>query len=88
MDYGRKLDLLDLAKAKENAKTVTDKERLDKLAYRIAHESAPIQSLRDELIRSFRAKDYNKMKRVQEHIHNVRLNETYGKSWGSNRGEK
>ena len=88
LDYGRKMDLEDVAKAIDTARTTTERERYEKLAYRIAHESAPIQSLRDRMLKAFHARDMITVHKIREHIQNVRLNETYGKSWGNNSGQR
>lgn len=88
MDQGRKFDLQELAQAIDKAKSVREKEHYQAIAYRIATESAPIQSLRDELIRAFRARDMTKVKKIQEHIQYIKMGETYGKSWGSMKGNR
>ena len=88
MDYGRQNDLEELANAIDGARSTQEREYYEKLVYRIMQESAPIRSLREELIKAFRARDMNRVKRIQEHIQKVRMDETYGKSWGNNKGEK
>jgi hypothetical protein len=88
MDYGRKMDLEELALAIDRASSVGEREHLERLAYRITHESAPIQSLRERLLLAFRARDMGTVKRIQAHIHAIKMEETYGKSWGSDKGNK
>lgn len=87
LDYGRKMDLSDIAKAIDGARTVQEKERYEQLAYRITRESAPIQSLRDAMLKAFRVRDMGTVRRIEEHIQHVRRQETYGKSWGNNKAE-
>lgn len=88
LDHGRKFDLEELAGAIDKAKTVQEREHYERIAYRICNESAPIQSLRSELLRAFRARDIYRVKAIENHIHKIRMDETYGKSWGQNKGER
>lgn len=88
LDYGRQQDLIELTAAMRAAKTVREKEYLEQIAYRITNQTTTISSLRQELMGAFRAKDLGKVRRLQEHIHRVRLEETRGASWGNNRGNR
>lgn len=82
------MDLEQLAEAIDNARSTKEREYYEQMAYRITHESAPIQSLRNEMIKAFRGRDMARVKKIQEHIQNIRMSETYGHSWGNNRGER
>jgi hypothetical protein len=88
LDYGRKMDLEELRTAMDNASSTPEREHYERIAHRILTESAPIQSLRDELIRAFRARDMFRVKAIQHHIQTIKMEESYGKSWGNDRGEK
>jgi hypothetical protein len=82
VDNTRFDDLEEIAGALDNAKSRFEKDRLEKLAYKIMHESAPIVSLRQELVKAFRARDIHRVKQIQGHIHRVKQDETYGHSTG------
>jgi len=88
LDYGRKMDLEELDKAIEGARSIGEREYYQKIAYQIMSESAPIQSLRTELIKAFRGRDIERVKRIQEHIQRIKLEESYGHSWGNNKGNR
>ena len=87
LDYGRQQDLEMLAEGIKNARSVAEKQHYEKIVYRIINESTRVKSLRDELIRAFRVKDMAKVKRIQDQMHKIRLDETRGSSWGQNKGE-
>lgn len=88
LDYGRKMDLEELQKAIAGARSLREREHYEKIAFRIMNESAPVQSLRTDLISAFRAKDMHRVKAIEHHIQQIKLNESYGKSWGNNNGNK
>lgn len=88
LDYGRKMDLEELSRAMQKANSVSEREHYEKIMWRIMGESQPIRSLRNELIKAMRAGDIRKIKRIEKHIHYIRSEETYGKSWGSNKGNR
>lgn len=87
MDYGRKQDLEMLAQGIKEARSVAERQHYEKIAYQIMNQSTTITSLRNELIAAFRKKDLGKVKRLQDHINAVRLDETRGTSWGQNKAE-
>lgn len=87
IDKSREFDLEELAKAKKNAKTSAEREYYDKMMYRIINQSTTITSLRNALIGALRVNDVGKVKRIQQHIQAVRLEETRGASWGQNKQE-
>ena len=88
IDKGRQFDLEELMKAKQNAKSASEREHYDRIMYRIINQSTAVASLRNELIGALRVRDMAKVKRLQQHIQRVRLEETRGTSWGQNKGEK
>ena len=88
IDKGRQYDLEELMKAKENARSISEREHYDRIMYRIINQSTAVASLRNELIGALRVRDMAKVKRLQQHIQRVRLEETRGTSWGQNKGEK
>lgn len=45
---------------------------------KIIHQSAPIKSLRDKLIQATRAGDTKEIRKIQEHIHAINMEESRG----------
>lgn len=88
IDYGRKMDIEELMQAIKVSTSRAEKEHFEKILYRIINQSTAIGSLRTELLQATRAKDLNKVRRLQLHIQRVRLEETRGASWGSNKTER
>lgn len=87
IDKGREYDLEELVKAKKQAKSQTERDHYDRIMYRIINQSTAITSLRNEMIEALRVNDTRKVKRIQQHIQAVRLEETRGTSWGQNKQE-
>lgn len=87
-DWTRKFDLEELASARRNANSQAEREHYERIADRIIRESAPIKSLREKLMLAVRANDVRAVKRIEAHIHAIRLDETNGKSWGNNKGNR
>lgn len=87
-DYSRRVDLIELTQAIRNARSHAEKEALEKVMHRIVNESTQVRSLRNELLDAIRHNDRGKVKRVQAHLHSIRLNETAGTSWGNDKGER
>jgi len=85
IDYGRTVDLKELAVGIKNARSKAEREHLERIVYRILKESTKVSSLRSELIAAFRVKDMSKVRRLQAHIQAVKLDETRGTSWGQNK---
>lgn len=88
MDAGRKFDLEEITRAIKRARTINEREYYERIGHRLINESAPIRSLREELIRCMRANDIPKIRRIQQHIQYIRANETNGASWGNDKGNK
>lgn len=88
IDTGRQYDLEDLDKLIKESKTVGEKERYEKQAYKIMNQSTTITSLRNEMIQAFRARDMGKVRRIRLHIQAARLDETRGTSWGNDKAER
>lgn len=88
MDHTRKYDLEQLSEAIKEAKSRAEVAYYEKLAWRIMGESEPIRALRHDLMMAMRAGDLRAVKKIELHIQHIRQNETYGKSWGNNRGNK
>lgn len=88
IDIGREFDLAELAEAKKNAKSVAERDHYDKIMYRIINQSTAITSLRNAMIKAIKINDISKVKRIQQHIQAVRLEETRGASWGQNNMER
>lgn len=88
MDKGREYDLEELALMMENARTPSEKDYYKRIMYSILNQSDDIRYWREELIKAARAKDTRRMSYVVEKIQYVRQNETYGKSWGNQKGER
>lgn len=86
MDITRIDDLEELAKGMDEAESRQEKEKYEKIAYKIMHESAPIVSLRQELLKAFRARDMYRVNQIQQHIMRVKQDETYGQSTGNYKG--
>jgi len=84
IDRGREIDLEELSKAMKSARTQGEREYLERIMYRIINQSTTVTSLRTELINATRAKDLNRIRKIQLHLQYVRLEETRGASWGSN----
>ena len=87
LDFGRKNDLEMLAEAMKNARSTSEKEHYEKIAHRIVTESTEIGVLRADLIQAVRASDKRAIRMIEARIQKIRQDETYGKSWGNNKGE-
>lgn len=88
MDYTRRYDLEILADGINKARTQKERERFQKMAYKMINVSAPIRSLREELVGAIRVGDARAVRRISQHINNVKQRETNYKSWGNVRGEE
>lgn len=78
-DRTRKFDLEYLAEQRKKARTAREIEEIDRTIYKLVRTSAPIQSLREELMKAARGGDVLRMRKIQEHIHRVRQEETNGR---------
>lgn len=87
VDWTRKADLEMLSDAMKNARTTNERERFEKMAYQMIHASAPIQSLREELVKAVSIGDKDRIGKIQRHIHAVRMEETNGHSFGNVKAE-
>jgi hypothetical protein len=87
MDWTREPDLELLAEAMQTARTVRERERYEKMAYKMIHASAPIKSLREDLVQAVKHGDVPRIKRIQHHINVIRHQETNGQSFGNVKGE-
>lgn len=88
LDYGRKMDLEQIAEGIKNARSQAEVRQLEHLMHQIINQSTTVTSLRNELIAATVAGDTNKIKRLQMHLQAIRLSETHGRSWGNTKGEK
>jgi hypothetical protein len=88
LDYGRIEDLNILADGMKNARSAAERDHYEQMAYRITKQSTRITSLRNELIKAFRMNDHSAIKRIQMRIHDAKLRETGGASWGQLKGER
>lgn len=88
IDYGRQNDIQELAQAISEAKTQGEREYYEKIAHKILNESDRIKHLREQLIKASRANDRRTIEKICNRIQYVRMDETYGKSWGSNKGNR
>lgn len=88
MDLGRKYDLEELAEAIDKARSTSEREYYERIAYSIMHESTKITSLREKLMRAFRARDMYAYKAAQAEIQYWKQKETNGASWGSLKGNQ
>ena len=88
MDAGRKFDLEEIAQGIKNARSQSERAHYERLGYRIINESAPLRSLRGELIQCMRSNDVPKIRRIQQHIQYIRAEETGGASWGNDKGNR
>lgn len=89
LDYGRQQDLEELAKAIKTARSNSEREHFERIAYRLLNESPAIRYLREELIKATRSgADNYDIQKIIRRIWVVRQDETYGKSWGNSKGNK
>lgn len=88
MDKTRDKDLEEITQAIKEARTQGERDYLEKIAYRIINTSAPIRSLREDLVSAVRVGDTRSVSRITAHINKIRQDETYGKSWGNDKGNK
>lgn len=88
VDQTRTHDLDDLAQAMKKASSSGERQHLERIMYSILNTSVPVQSLRLDLVRAIRSGDINRVRYIQNHIHNIRMNETNGRSYGNQKGEK
>ena len=82
VDIGRQHDLLFLTNSLKEARDGREKEKIEKIMYKVVNESISVRSLRNELIGAMRAGDRNKVRKLQMHIQYIRKNETNGTEWG------
>jgi hypothetical protein len=88
LDYGRKMDLEELAKAMENARSQSEREHYERIAHKIINESTEIKYLRHHLIGAMRENDVRGIRVITGRIQEQRMRETNGTSWGNNRNER
>lgn len=88
MDQSRKFDLEEVAQAIENARSNAEREYYEKIIYKITGTSDAVFYWRNELIKAIRSEDKRRKTYCIEKIQRIRQDETYGKSWGSDRGNK
>ena len=80
MDRTRKFDLEYLSKElQRGGLTSRERREIEETMYKIINTSAPLQSLREELINAARGGDVDRLRKVQAHIHRVRQEETNGR---------
>jgi len=88
IDYGRKMDLEELADAMKDAKSTSEREHYERIAYRILSESPEIKYWRQKLIMASRHNDLKAIDKIVQRMQNIRQHETYGKSWGNQKGNE
>ena len=88
MDWTRKADLELLTEGMKNAQSMAEQEWFEKKIWKIMGESAPIAALREDLVRAVSNGDKDRIDKIQQHIHAVRMEETNGHSFGNNKAEE
>lgn len=88
IDYGRQLDLDQLMHARKQARTQGEREHYEQIMAQILNESEDVRYWRDKLLQAFRIGDSKGAERIMLRLQEIRLEETRGKSWGSQRGNK
>jgi hypothetical protein len=81
MDGSRRYDLEELSKMLKGNPTRQARREIEETIYKIAHTSAPINSLRERLIKATRGGDVIEIRKIQAHIHAIRQQETNGKEF-------
>ena len=82
IDRTRKFDLEELSKMlKESWRSRQNIREIEETIYKLAHTSAPIQSLREELVRATKGGDIDRIRKRQAHIHAIRQGETNGREF-------
>lgn len=82
MDRTRKFDLEELSKMlQEPWRSRQNKREIEETIDKLVNTSAPIRSLREELMRASRGGDIDRVKKIQAHIHAVRQEETNGREF-------
>jgi hypothetical protein len=82
MDRTRKFDLEELSEMlKDPRRSRQSKREIEETIYKIAHTSAPIRSLREELVRATRGGDVDRIRKLQHHIQAIRHEETRGREF-------
>jgi hypothetical protein len=82
MDRTRKFDLEQLSEMLNDPRTSPRVRReIEETIHKLVNTSAPIQSLREELINATRGGDVPRIRKIQEHIHAIRMQETNGREF-------
>lgn len=88
IDYSRKKDLEDIANAIKKAKSHFERRHYEKIMHRIIGESENVRYWREELIKAIDSgADHRKFYCI-DRIQRIKQEETNGKSWGSDKGNK
>lgn len=82
MDESRHYDLEELSQMLNDPhRSKQAKREIEETMYKIVHTSAPIRSLREELIKATRGGDVPRIRKIQAHIHAIRQEETNGREF-------
>ena len=88
MDYGRKFDLEELAEAIKGAKSNAEREYYERIAFRVIGESEDVRYWREELMKAIRADETDRKLYCIAKIQRIKLDQSGGKAWGDNRGNR
>lgn len=75
----RKFDLLELMEERRNAKSLYERERVERVIARIAAEGGEIRTERERLIEAVRGNDKRAVRYFQERINRIVQNKTGGR---------
>lgn len=81
MDRTRKYDLEELSIMLKQNPTAGAKREIEEIMHKVINQSAPITSLREELVKATRGGDVPRIKKIQAHIHAIRMEETNGREF-------
>lgn len=82
LDQSRNYDLEQLAEMlTDTRQTPKAREEIERTMYAIVHQSTPITSLRERLVRAVRAGDTGTIRKIQMHIQAIRQQETNGREF-------
>jgi uncharacterized coiled-coil DUF342 family protein len=82
MDRTRKYDLEQLSEMLKDPRTSPRARReIEETMHKIINTSAPIRSLREELVNATRGGDVLRIRKIQQHIQAIRMDETNGKEF-------
>jgi len=87
-DAMRKRDLEELAEGVEHARTQGERDYYKRIMFGILNETEDILYWREELLRAVRVNEKERKNYCIEKIQRIKQDQTAGKTWGSNKGNR